>query len=175
MASQSSNVTITPVRTAADLEATKALFTAYVEWLDFDLSFQDFTTEMASMPGKYAPPRGELLLARDTQTQKPLGCIALRPLPGAGAPADNDVNRPPICEMKRLYVSPLGRGRGLGKVLIQAIIETAKRLGYKEIRLDTLPKMEAARRLYPLFGFREIEPYYDTPLEGTIFLGLQLE
>ncbi|GAD96051.1 conserved hypothetical protein [Paecilomyces variotii No. 5] len=168
MASQSSNVTITAVRTSADLEATKALFTAYVDWLDLDLSFQDFETEMASMPGKYAPPTGELLLARDSQTQTPLGCIALRPLPGAGAQGSND-----ICEMKRLYVSPLGRGHGLGKKLIQAIIEAAKTLGYKEIRLDTLPKMEAARRLYPSFGFREIEPYYDTPLEGTFFLGLR--
>ncbi|KAJ9313343.1 putative GNAT family N-acetyltransferase [Paecilomyces variotii] len=173
MTSQRSNTTITPVRTTTDLEATKALFTAYVDWLDLDLSFQDFETEMASMPGKYAPPTGELLLARDTQTETPLGCIALRPLPGAGAQGGN--NRPAgICEMKRLYVSPLGRGRGLGKELVKVIIETARSLGYSEIRLDTLPKMEAARRLYHSFGFREIEPYYDTPLEGTIFLGLRL-
>lgn len=167
MTTQKTNFTILPVRTARDLEATKTLFTAYVEWLDLDLSFQDFETEMASMPGKYAPPTGDLLTARDTLTNTPLGCVAVRPLPSAGGVT--------ICEMKRLYVSPLGRGRGLGKELVKTAIGTAKRMGYSEIRLDTLPKMEAARSLYASLGFREIEPYYDTPLEGTFFLGLRLD
>jgi ribosomal protein S18 acetylase RimI-like enzyme len=148
---------IRPVRSTDDLKATVELFEAYASSLGLDLSFQDFNAEMAAMPGKYAPPAGELLLARDIHG-RPLGCVGLRPLPTDGC-----------CEMKRLYVSPHGRGLGLGRALIDAIIGEARRIGYREIRLDTLPTMVEAISLYKKAEFISIEPYYETPIAGTIF------
>jgi GNAT superfamily N-acetyltransferase len=139
-----------------------ALFDAYAASLGIDLSFQDFAAEMATMPGKYAPPAGELLLARDAHGEA-IGCVGLRPLPTDGC-----------CEMKRLYVSPHGRGLGLGKALVEAIIGEARRIGYREIRLDTLPTMSEAVAVYRRAGFVPIEPYYDTPIVGTTFLGRRL-
>ncbi|MFZ1431653.1 MAG: GNAT family N-acetyltransferase [Geminicoccaceae bacterium] len=149
---------ITPVRSAADLEATVQLFKAYAASLTIDLAYQDFAAELAGMPGKYAPPAGELLLARDLQG-RPSGCVGLRPLPPDGC-----------CEIKRLYVPPAGRGRGLGKRLIDAIIETAARIGYRDILLDTLPEMVEAITLYRRSGFEVIAPYYETPIAGTTFM-----
>ncbi len=150
---------IKPARSATDLEAIAQLFKAYAISLGIDLAFQDFTTELATLPGKYDAPAGELLLAHDIDG-RPVGCVALRPLQPAGC-----------CEMKRLYVSPQGRGLGLGKALIDAIVKEAVRIGYREMRLDTLPTMTAAIALYRRAGFVPIEPYYDTPLEETVFLG----
>ncbi len=149
---------ITPVRSAADLEATVRLFEAYAASLAIDLAYQDFAAELAAMPGKYAPPAGELLLARDLQG-RPSGCVGLRPLPPDGC-----------CEIKRLYVPPAGRGRGLGKRLIDAILETAARIGYRDILLDTLPEMVEAITLYRRSGFEVIAPYYETPIAGTTFM-----
>jgi ribosomal protein S18 acetylase RimI-like enzyme len=153
---------ISPVRSAPDLEATVALFNAYADSLGIDLAYQDFSAEMAAMPGKYAPPAGELLLARDIQGE-PLGCVGLRPIKPDGC-----------CEMKRLYVPPRGRGLGLGKALVDAIVMEAVRIGYREIRLDTLPTMTEARSLYRKLGFVPIDPYYDTPIAGTVFLARSL-
>lgn len=153
---------IIPVRSAADLEAVVRLFKAYERSLGIDLGFQDFASELAEMPGKYAPPMGELLLARNIDGE-PLGCVALRPMSFDGC-----------CEMKRLYVVPEGRGLGLGKALVDAVIEAATRIGYSEMRLDTLPFMSEAIALYRKVGFAPIEPYYDTPHGGTIFLGRPL-
>src|SRR4051794_5600290 len=153
---------ITPVRSAVDLDVTARLFNAYASALGIDLSYQDFATELATLPGKYAAPAGELLLARDLRGE-PLGCVALRP-----------INPPGCCEMKRLYVSRNGRGLGLGRALVDAIIGEAARIGYHEIRLDTLPSMVEAIALYRKAGFIPIEPYYDTPVPGTIFLGRRL-
>ncbi len=150
---------IKPARSATDLEAIARLFKAYATSLGIDLTFQDFTTELATLPGKYKPPDGELLLAHDIHGQA-VGCVALRALQPAGC-----------CEMKRLYVSLEGRGLGLGKGLIDAIVNEAVRIGYREMRLDTLPTMTAAIALYGKAGFVPIEPYYDTPLEETVFLG----
>jgi ribosomal protein S18 acetylase RimI-like enzyme len=149
---------IAPVRTAEDLAATVALFRAYAASLEVDLSYQDFEAEMAAMPGKYAPPAGELLLARDAEG-KPVGCVGLRPLDLQGC-----------CEMKRFYVSPQGRGIGLGKGLVEAVVEAAERVGYREMRLDTLPSMAGAQALYRKLGFEAIERYYDTPVVGTLFM-----
>jgi ribosomal protein S18 acetylase RimI-like enzyme len=149
---------IKPVCAAADLAATVTLFGAYAAGLDIDLAFQGFEAEMAGMPGKYAPPAGALLLARDG-ADEPVGCIGLRPILPAGC-----------CEMKRLYVAPRGRGLGLGRALIDAIIGEAIRIGYREVRLDTLPAMTAAIALYRKAGFEPIAPYYDTPVAGTVFL-----
>lgn len=156
---------IIPVRTPEDLAATIELFTAYSTALGIDLSFQDFSAEMASMPGKYAPPRGELLLAKNTSSGEPIGCVALRPLSGHG---DH------VCEMKRLYVAPAGRGSGAGKALAVTVIQVAEKLGYREMRLDTLSTMTAALKLYDALGFVDIPAYYETPLEGTRFLSLKL-
>jgi ribosomal protein S18 acetylase RimI-like enzyme len=152
-----SSVHIAPVRSAGDLAAARELFLAYASSLEIDLSYQNFAAELASLPGQYAPPSGELLLARDADA--PVGCVALRAL----APH-------PCCEMKRLYVSPRARGGGLGEQLVHAVLREAERIGYREMRLDTLPSMTAAVALYRKLGFETMEPYYVTPVVGTIFL-----
>lgn len=154
--------TILPVETADHLAATVRLFRAYEASLDTDLCFQGFEQEVASLPGKYAPPRGALflVLARDGEA---IGCVALRPIEVDG-----------VCEMKRLYVAPAGRGLGLGKALMRAVIGEARRRGYREMRLDTLPSMTAAQAMYRQAGFVPIEPYYETPVGGTVFMALDL-
>ena len=153
---------ITKVASEQDLADTIKLFEAYAVSLGIDLTFQDFASEMAEMPGKYAPPTGTLLLARNADSEA-IGCVGLRQLQGD------------ICEMKRLYIDPQGRGTGLGKALAQEVVKEAKRLGYAAMRLDTLPSMSSARGLYKSLGFVEIKPYYKTPIEGTIFLELELQ
>lgn len=144
-----------------DLPVTISLFRAYAAWLPIDLGFQGFEDELVSLPGKYAPPSGALLIARDVSSA-PLGCVAMRPLDDPG-----------ICEMKRLYVAPEGRGLGLGRKLALAIIEGARVAGYREMRLDTLESMTEARGLYRSLGFVEIAPYYETPVENTVFMSLK--
>ena len=153
---------IGPVGTAADLAAVARLFAAYAASLGVDLAYQDFAGELAGLPGKYAPPDGALLLARDPRGEA-LGCVALRPMPFAGC-----------CEMKRLFVAPQGRGLGLGRALVWAVLAEAARIGYREMRLDTLGFMTEAIALYRTLGFAPIDPYYDTPVAGTIFLGRRL-
>jgi ribosomal protein S18 acetylase RimI-like enzyme len=153
---------IAPVRTPEDLAATAALFAEYVASLGIDLAYQNFAAELAGLPGYYAPPRGELLLARRPGGES-LGCVALRPLEMAG-----------ICEMKRLYVAPAARGLGLGQALLDAVIAAATTIGYREIRLDTLPFMGPAQALYRKAGFAEIAPYSPSPVAGTRFLARPL-
>ena len=155
-------VRIEPARSPQDLESTAQLFAAYAESLGLDLSFQDFDTELTSLPGKYAPPTGEILLARDISGNA-LGCVAVRPL-----------SPPHCCEMKRLYILPAARGLGVGRKLLHEILDKALSLGYNEIKLDTLPSMRQAISLYESAGFVPITPYYKTPLRGTVFLGRQL-
>jgi len=147
---------------AADLADAARLFRFYATSLPIDLGYQGFAEELASLPGKYAPPAGALLIARD-EGDAAIGCVALRPIAGDG-----------VCEMKRLYVLPEGRGLGLGGALIAAIVATARTAGYTEMRLDTLPTMQTALAMYARAGFREIPAYYPTPIAGTIFLGLAL-
>jgi GNAT superfamily N-acetyltransferase len=154
---------IVPATTAEDLTAVAALFRAYADSLGVDLGYQDFAAEMAGLPGKYALPQGVLLLARG-HDGTPLGCAALRPLRPIGC-----------CEMKRLFVSPDGRGTGLGRALANSVVTEARRIGYRQIQLDTLPFMDAAIGLYQAMGFVPIPPYYATPVEGTRFLGLTLD
>ena len=153
---------ISPVRAAEDLAATITLFRAYAASLDVDLAYQDFEGEMAAMPGKYAPPAGELLLARNPDGA-PIGAVGLRPIDPSGC-----------CEMKRLYVAPEGRGSGVGRALVDVLVEVARRGGYRELRLDTLPSMAGAQALYRKLGFEVIAPYYDTPIDGTVFMRRQL-
>ncbi len=153
---------IGPVRAAEDLRATAVLFEDYARSLPIDLGYQDFGSELASLPGKYAPPRGELLLARD-EAGGALGCVGLRPLAAEGC-----------CEMKRLYLAPEARGTGLGRSLAEAILRRAREIGYAELRLDTLATMASAIGLYRQMGFTEIEPYYAPTPPGTIFMALRL-
>ena len=155
--------TINPVRNEADLADTVKLFKAYVAWLNIDLTFQDYDAELKSMPGKYTPPSGELLLARG-EDGKAIGCVAVRPLDP----------RTHSCEMKRLYVAPGGRGLGLGKALVDTIIKVARGMGYQEMMLDTLPHMVEAIALYRKRGFGQVGAYYETPLEGTVFMGRRI-
>ncbi len=159
---EKSPFTISTVSTADELAAAIGLFRAYAASLDVDLAYQDFEGEMRGMPGKYAPPRGCLLLAR-LADGTPVGSVALRPIEPAGS-----------CEMKRLYVAPEGRGLGIGEKLVAFLTEEARRIGYREIRLDTLPTMTGAMALYRKLGFEEIAPYYDTPVAGTRFMRLML-
>ena len=154
---------IAPARTASDIDAARALFATYAASLGVDLAYQRFADELASLPGRYTPPAGALLLARDAAGQ-PLGCVALRAMADDGC-----------CEMKRLYVTPAARGTGLGRALVEAAIAAARRIGYREMRLDSLPSMHAAIALYERRGFRRIAPYYDTPVAGTVFLALHLD
>ena len=156
-------VTIEPARSDQDLESTAQLFAAYADSIGLDLSFQDFDTELRSLPGKYAPPSGEILLARDS-TGNAVGCVAVRPL-----------SPPDCCEMKRLYILPTGRGLGVGKKLLLQILDVATSLGYCEVKLDTLPSMSQAISLYKSAGFVPTTSYYKTPLTGTVFLARRLE
>jgi ribosomal protein S18 acetylase RimI-like enzyme len=153
---------IAPVRSAADLAATIELFRSYVRSLPIDLSYQNFDLELAAMPGQYAPPAGELLLARDVEGRS-RGCVGLRGIEPIGC-----------CEMKRLYVDPSARGAGLGSALVATVIQVAAARGYSEIRLDTLPSMTRALALYEEHGFRQIPAYYDTPVVGTVFMSRSL-
>jgi putative acetyltransferase len=140
----------------------RELFLEYAASLDFSLCFQDFRQEVDTLPGKYLPPDGLLLLAAE-ESGEPAGCIAVRPL-GDGE-----------CEMKRLYVRPSCRGTGTGRELVEAAVAWARGRGYRAMKLDTIPgKMDAAIRLYRSFGFVECTPYYKTPVEGSLFFNLAL-
>ncbi len=160
------------------MEAAARLFTAYADSLGIDLTFQSFAEELAGLPGKYAPPAGELLLAHSPDGRTYLGCVALRPRPDAKMRSASDgasgASGPP-CELKRFYVSPGARGMGVGEALARAACRSAEDLGYTEAVIDTLPSMAAALRLYEKLGFVEIPPYYETPILGTRFFKKTLE
>lgn len=146
--------------TPEQIALARALFEEYAAWLGVDLSFQGFAAESAGLPGAYAPPRGRLLLA--LAGGEVAGCVALRALDDG------------ICEMKRLFVRPAFRRQGVGKRLAERIVVEARAMGYRTMRLDTLPQMQAAIRLYEALGFVRCAAYYDTPLPDTVFMELQL-
>ncbi|TVY49162.1 Acetyltransferase [Lachnellula occidentalis] len=171
--------TIRHATSPTDISSIRTLFTSYVSWLDIDLTFQNFTQELASLPGLYAAPTGCLLLAV-LESGEAVGCVALRPLPSKSAPISaseevrDAVKERRICEVKRLFLTPESRGLGIGRALVKAVIAEAQKLGYEEMKLDTLPRMVGARRLYESMGFVETERYYETPLEGTVFYRKEL-
>ena len=154
---------ITPL--AADLQCVRDIFSEYASTLSVDLDFQDFNNELASLPGDYAAPRGALLLARVDGAVA--GCCALRPMDSS--------DYPNASEMKRLYVRKAFRGFGLGRQLVEAILDEARRAGYSCVLLDTLDDMEAARALYEELGFQEIPPYYHNPHAGAHYLKVDLD
>jgi GNAT superfamily N-acetyltransferase len=153
------NVTIDRVSDQASMPTIRSMFRDYVDSLGLELEFQGFTEELASLPGKYAPPSGCILLA--TVEGEPAGCVALRPLGDS------------VCEMKRLFVRPRFRGLKLGRKLAERVIEEACDLGYDRMRLDTIAsKMGDAVGLYRALGFREIPPYCDSPFPDAVFMEL---
>jgi putative acetyltransferase len=141
---------------ADDFATARDLFVEYQKSLGISLCFQNFDAEVASLPGAYAPPEGRLLLA--FAGGGPAGCVALRKIEDG------------ICEMKRLWVRPAFQGTGLGRRLAGTLVAEAHALGYRRVRLDTLPSMKAAQALYLSLGFVDIPPYNDHPVEGTRFM-----
>ena len=153
-------VEISPARTAEDIASIGELFREYAASIGVDLEYQGFSSELATLPGQYVPPSGELLVAN--VNGEAAGCVALRALDQS------------TLEMKRLYVRPSARGTGLGKLLVEAAISIARQNGYGELRLDTLATMVSAQRLYGALGFVEIPPYGKAFLPGTRFYSLAL-
>ena len=150
---------ITPT-TAAQFADVRVIFKEYAEQLGVDLCFQNFEDELEALPGDYVAPMGALLLA--TVNGALAGCCALRQL--------DAVDYPNACEMKRLYVRSHYRRMGLGRQLVDAVMEAARVGGYHHILLDTLSEMESARALYEDLGFKEIPPYYHNPIAGAHYL-----
>lgn len=138
------------------------LMREYESGLGISLCFQDFEAELAALPGDYAPPHGAFITANAGEQM--VGFVALRPLDHARG----------IAEMKRLYVAPPARGTGLGRKLAEAVIQTARELGYQHVWLDTLASMKSAITLYQTLGFFEMENYNANPIEGARFYALKL-
>jgi putative acetyltransferase len=153
-----------PIRQAVspiDVTQARTLFEEYAAWLNVDLCFQGFAQELATLPGSYAPPRGRLLIAGSPEAA--MGCVALRPLAG-------DELLAPVGEIKRLYVKPDARGTGLGARLVETLLQEARAIGYRELKLDTLEHMTGARLLYQRLGFAPCSPYYHNPLPGVLYM-----
>jgi ribosomal protein S18 acetylase RimI-like enzyme len=154
-------LSIQQAKTPPEIAQARELFLEYAQSLGFSLCFQDFDQELAGLPGDYSPPEGRLLLAH--VEAELAGCVALHKL------------QPEICEMKRLYLRPKFRGRGLGRILANAIIAEARTIGYKFMRLDTVePAMKDAVALYRKLGFCEIAPYRVNPMPDTLYMELKL-
>jgi ribosomal protein S18 acetylase RimI-like enzyme len=146
---------------AQQISEIRELFLEYANSLNFSLCFQSFEHELAGLPGEYAPPDGRLLLA--AHRSRAAGCVALHKLERG------------ICEMKRLYVRPQFRGKGLGRILAERVLDDARKIGYQRLRLDTVePVMADAVALYRKLGFRQIAPYRDNPIEGALYMELVL-
>lgn len=144
------------------IEQVRSLFTEYRSELPVDYCFGSFDAEIAGLPGDYAAPRGKLLLA--TVVGQPVGCVGLRPFPLEGA-----------CEMKRLYVRPPFRNGGVGKQLVDRVLQEARSLGYATMRLDSYgPTMADALKLYRRLGFREVPPDPLQPVKGLVYMELPL-
>jgi putative acetyltransferase len=147
-------------RTEDHIKHFHELFKEYEKQLNVDLCFQDFETELANLPGVYAPPEGCMLLAE--YDNKIAGCVTLKKIDEG------------ICEMKRLYVRPDFRGKSIGRELSEAIVEEARKMGYAKMRLDTLTRLTEAITLYRSMGFKEIKPYVFNPLDDVVYMELEL-
>jgi GNAT superfamily N-acetyltransferase len=152
---------VLPAKTGLDYAAARALFCEYAATLGVDLGFQGFEAELQQLPTMYGLPGGCLLLA--SVDGNCLGCVGVRRR-DAGS-----------CEMKRLYVREVARGGGIGRALVTAALERARAMGYRQMLLDTLGVMSAARRLYASFGFVPCDAYYHNPIPGTAFMAKTLE
>jgi ribosomal protein S18 acetylase RimI-like enzyme len=154
-------LSFTQAETSAHISQARGLFLEYAQSLGFSLCFQNFDKELADLPGDYAPPAGRLLLAE--YEDQLAGCVALHKL------------EPTICEMKRLYLRPQFRGKGLGRALADHVISESRKIGYELLRLDTVePVMKDAVSMYRKLGFKEIAPYRENPMPGTLYMELQL-
>ena len=149
------------MREGDELDTIRILFREYGTELGEDLCFQGFDAELGNPFKKYGPPAGALLLA--LWEGEPAGCIALTPMREAGA-----------CEMKRLYVRPGYRQHGIGRLLVDALLEEARRRNYTSMKLDTLQRLQAAIRLYEQYGFVHIAPYYDNPIGDVVYMEKRL-
>jgi len=152
--------TIIAATNPEEMAEARALFLEYAAESKLDLCFQNFEAELAGLPGRYAPPNGRLLLARAESDFA--GCSAIRKLEEG------------VCEMKRMFVRPAFRRRGVGKLLALELIQETRRIGYSKMRLDTLSSMRPALDLYESLGFCRIPPYYDNPLPQVVYLELTL-
>ena len=155
------SVTFAQAESPAQIAQARELFLEYAQSLGFSLCFQNFDKELAELPGDYAPPEGRLLLAEyDSELA---ACVALHKL------------EPGICEMKRLYLRPQFRGKGLGRALADRIIADACQIGYQRMRLDTVePVMKDAVAMYRKLGFKEVAPYRPNPIAGAMYMELEL-
>ena len=160
----SPEITLIIPSSAQEWQATHEILRDYQASLDVSLDFQHFEAELADLPGAYAPPTGVILLALIDGAVA--GCGGFRNLPDA-----DDAN---ACEMKRLFVRPVFRRFGLGRLLALDLIDRALVAGYSAVLLDTLDEMEAARGLHASLGFEEVPPFYFNPLPGARYLRLDL-
>ena len=162
-------LTISPATDLADIAAAKQLFEEYAQSLGFSLCFQDFDKELAGLPGDYAPPRGRLLLA--SVDDRLAGCVGLHSFVPLGFGATDEG----ACEIKRLFVRPEFRGQKIGKQLMDSALRAAREIGYRRMLLDTIAgKMDKAIAMYRAYGFREIPSYRPNPVEGVMYMELQL-
>ena len=158
-------IAVVAADTLGSYAPVRAILSEYAASLTVDLCFQDFDAELAGLPGEYAAPQGQLLLA--FVGEQLAGCGGLRALP--------DADHANACEMKRLYVRPAFRRFGLGRLLAEALLDEARRAGYSAMLLDTLDEMESARELYATLGFAEVAPYYFNPIAGAHYLKVDLD
>lgn len=143
-----------------EVEVVRALFRDYASDIGESLCFQGFEEELATLPGKYGGPKGIVVLG--FLDRQPVACAALRPL------------KPRVCEMKRLYVQPAARGRGIARALVRRLLREARGMGYKSMKLDTLGRMTSAIKLYESMGFVPTAPYIENPFEDAVFMERQI-
>jgi GNAT superfamily N-acetyltransferase len=156
-----SAITLVQAESSEQVAQARELFVEYAKSLGVNLCFQNFEQELAGLPGHYAPPDGRLLLAN--YEGQLAGCVALHRWEAG------------VCEMKRLYLRPSFRGKGLGRAIAEAIIAEARNIGYRCMRLDTIePIMKDAVEMYRKLGFHEIAPYRPNPIAGAMYMELHL-